>query len=256
MNLDPDSRHAANANHGTRAMELQLDVSSTDNTGVSSDERDKSSGQVGMFHKSAGPRTIRRSCDRCHAQKLKCSGSRVSFSQCLRCQRVGFSCSYSARSARKTAKKSNDLGDLATHKDARNTQRPELPVLDEIDLASLDTSLTMSFDMAQDDLTSSTSSQDWTWWGQPAERYITEQGQRNITISTPKAAPLDFMPLDIGKQVTTESESSSGIGNQRSDLFQSLADLSQSLESVLNRIATAWPEQDIQSCTPLAHSWS
>ena len=244
MNLDLDSCHAGDANNGTGAMELQLDASSTDNTGAPSDERDKSSGPVGIFHKSAGPRTIRRSCDRCHAQKLKCSGSRGSFSQCLRCQRVGLSCSYSARSARK---------------DVRNTQRPELPVLDEIDLASLDTSLTMSFDMAQDRLTSSTSStssQDWTWWGQPVERYLTEQGERNIAISTPKAAPLDFIPLNMDEQVTTQSESSRGVGNQQSDLFQSLADLSQSLESVLNRIATAWPEQDIQSCTQLTHSRS
>src|SRR6266536_4542953 len=150
MNLDLDCRRSADANNGTTATGMQIDVSSnlTDNTGVSPDERDKASGQVGIFHKSAG---LRRSCDRCHAQKLKCSGRRVSFSQCLRCQRMGLSCSYSARSARKTAQKNNDLGvgDLAVHKDVRNTQRPELPVLDEIDLASLDMSSTMSFNMAQ-----------------------------------------------------------------------------------------------------------
>ena len=241
MNLDLDSRHAADANNGNGAMELQLDVSSTDNTRVPSDEWDKSSGQVGIFNIGAGSRTIRRSCDRCHTQKLKCSGGRASSSQCLRCQRVGLSCSYSARS---------------TRKDVRNTQRPELPVLDKIDLASLDTSLTMSFDMAQDGLTSSTSSEDWTWWGQPAEHYLMEQGERNITMPTSKAAPLDFMPLNMDEKVTTESESSRRIGNQRSGLFQSLADLSQSLESVLDSIVTAWPEQDIQSCTQLKHSRS
>ena len=256
MNLDFGSRHAADASYDPEAMELQLEVSGIDNTGVSSDEQNKSSRQVGMFHKSADRRTIRRSCDRCHAQKLKCSASRESSSQCLRCQRVGLSCSYSARSARKTTQKSHHFGYVAAHKDARNTQRPELTVLGEIDLTSLDASLTMSFDMAQDDLISSTSSQDWTWLGQPAERYIREQGERNITISTPKAAPPDFMPLNIDKQVTTESESSRGIGNQRSDLFQSLADLSQNLESVLNRIAIVWLEQDIQNCTPLAYSRS
>ncbi|PMD41856.1 hypothetical protein L207DRAFT_582281 [Hyaloscypha variabilis F] len=108
----------------------------------------------------------------------------------------------------------------------------------------------MSFDITQDSIASSTSSQDWDWWGQPPERYMTEQEERNIRSSTPKDISLDFMPLNIGEQATAQSHSSRVIENLRIDLSQSLVDLSQILEGVLNRMGTAWPELDIQ-CYPI-----
>ncbi|KAE9371691.1 hypothetical protein N431DRAFT_508422 [Stipitochalara longipes BDJ] len=108
----------------------------------------------------------------------------------------------------------------------------------------------MSFDITQDSIASSTSSQDWDWWEQPPECYVTEQEERNSRSSTPKDISLDFMPSNIGEQATAQNQSSRVIENLRIDLFQSLADLSQSLEGVLNRMGTAWPELDIQ-CYPI-----
>ncbi|KAG6004540.1 hypothetical protein E4U54_000524 [Claviceps lovelessii] len=45
-------------------------------------------------------RALRRSCDRCHCQKLKCSTEKGPSGECIRCQRAGLRCVYSARTAR------------------------------------------------------------------------------------------------------------------------------------------------------------
>lgn len=43
-------------------------------------------------------RRLRKSCDRCHQQKLRCAGDKVSRTSCTRCQRLGVECVYSLRS--------------------------------------------------------------------------------------------------------------------------------------------------------------
>ncbi|KAF1848286.1 uncharacterized protein K460DRAFT_403578 [Cucurbitaria berberidis CBS 394.84] len=52
---------------------------------------------------STGGKALRRSCDRCHAQKLKCSGSKDFLAKCERCARAGLDCVYSTRASKKTA---------------------------------------------------------------------------------------------------------------------------------------------------------
>ena len=49
----------------------------------------------------ANGRTLRKSCDRCHQQKLQCVGDKAPLTRCKRCQRAGLKCVYSARSSRK-----------------------------------------------------------------------------------------------------------------------------------------------------------
>ncbi|ETS80407.1 hypothetical protein PFICI_07936 [Pestalotiopsis fici W106-1] len=49
-------------------------------------------------------RTLRRSCDRCHQQKLRCVGSKTSLEACARCQRFGVECVYNPRSSKQTNK--------------------------------------------------------------------------------------------------------------------------------------------------------
>lgn len=228
----------------------------THNTAIPPDSQQKTTAQVENFHKGVG---LRRSCDRCHTQKLKCSRGRALFSQCLRCQRVGLSCSYSARSARKTATRNNELEvtSSAIDKDLRETRAPELPMLDEIELATLDNSLNMSFNIAQDDFMYSISPQDCIWWGQPLERYISEESAASITVSTPNTSTPEFMSrITTNQQVSPASESTSGVEARRSDLFQRITDLSQGLESAFNRIAISWSEQDIQSCKHLSNLYN
>jgi len=50
---------------------------------------------------------LRKSCDRCYAQKLKCSRSDGSPSRCTRCQKAGLRCFYSTRLARQTQKRTS-----------------------------------------------------------------------------------------------------------------------------------------------------
>ena len=47
---------------------------------------------------SADGRTLRKSCDRCYQQKLRCDGDKTALTRCMRCQRAGANCVYSARS--------------------------------------------------------------------------------------------------------------------------------------------------------------
>ncbi|KIW31319.1 uncharacterized protein PV07_02976 [Cladophialophora immunda] len=51
----------------------------------------------------ADGRTLRKSCDRCHQQKLRCVGDKASLTRCKRCQRAGLECVYGARSSKKTS---------------------------------------------------------------------------------------------------------------------------------------------------------
>lgn len=51
-------------------------------------------------------RTLRKSCDRCHQQKLKCVGDKTLMTRCRRCQRGGLECVFGARSS-KAADKCN-----------------------------------------------------------------------------------------------------------------------------------------------------
>ncbi|KAI1119741.1 hypothetical protein F5Y10DRAFT_157290 [Nemania abortiva] len=56
-------------------------------------------------------RTVRKSCDRCHQQKLRCVGSKTSLVPCARCQRVGADCVYSARSSKQQQQLDKSTGE-------------------------------------------------------------------------------------------------------------------------------------------------
>src|SRR4051812_3932416 len=45
-------------------------------------------------------RSLRKSCDRCHQQKLRCVGNKTLRQACARCQHVGAECVYNARSSK------------------------------------------------------------------------------------------------------------------------------------------------------------
>lgn len=56
-------------------------------------------GNVTLRH--AETRSLRKTCDRCYQQKLRCSGNKDPLSQCSRCRKAGLNCVYSARASRK-----------------------------------------------------------------------------------------------------------------------------------------------------------
>jgi hypothetical protein len=52
-------------------------------------------------------RPLRKSFERCHQQKLRCVGDKSSLTRCIRCQRAGLECVYSARSNKQPNKNNN-----------------------------------------------------------------------------------------------------------------------------------------------------
>lgn len=55
---------------------------------------------------NADGRKLRKSCDRCHQQKLRCNRDKRRPTHCLRCQRAGAECVYSVRENKQSAKTS------------------------------------------------------------------------------------------------------------------------------------------------------
>lgn len=63
--------------------------------------------EVAVVQRADG-RTLRKSCDRCYQQKLRCVGDKTSLTRCKRCQRAGLECVYGARSSKNASQCSID----------------------------------------------------------------------------------------------------------------------------------------------------
>ena len=74
---------------------------------VSARNADPDTAGVAVVRRADG-RTLRKSCDRCHQQKLRCVGDKASLTRCKRCQRAGLECVYGARSSKKASQCSID----------------------------------------------------------------------------------------------------------------------------------------------------
>ncbi|RMZ88705.1 hypothetical protein DV736_g4070, partial [Chaetothyriales sp. CBS 134916] len=68
---------------------------------------DPDTAEIAVVRRADG-RTLRKSCDRCHQQKLRCVGDKASLTRCKRCQRAGLECVYGARSSKKASQCSID----------------------------------------------------------------------------------------------------------------------------------------------------
>ncbi|KIW95725.1 uncharacterized protein Z519_04310 [Cladophialophora bantiana CBS 173.52] len=68
---------------------------------------DPGTAEIAIVRRADG-RTLRKSCDRCHQQKLRCVGDKASLTRCKRCQRAGLECVYGARSSKKATQCSID----------------------------------------------------------------------------------------------------------------------------------------------------
>lgn len=67
---------------------------------VSARTADPDTAEVAVVRRADG-RALRKSCDRCHQQKLRCVGDKTSLTRCKRCQRAGLECVYGVRSSKK-----------------------------------------------------------------------------------------------------------------------------------------------------------
>jgi hypothetical protein len=67
---------------------------------VSANSADPGTADIAVVRRADG-RTLRKSCDRCHKQKLRCVADKASSTRCKRCQRAGLECVYGARSNKK-----------------------------------------------------------------------------------------------------------------------------------------------------------
>lgn len=67
-------------------------------------------GNVTLRH--AETQSLRKTCDRCYQQKLRCSGNKQPLSQCSRCRKAGLNCVYSARASRKIPVDSIDYSQI------------------------------------------------------------------------------------------------------------------------------------------------
>ncbi|KAK1779557.1 hypothetical protein QBC45DRAFT_374289 [Copromyces sp. CBS 386.78] len=70
-------------------------------------------------------RSLRKSCDRCHQQKLRCVGNKTSRQACARCQHLGAECVYNARSR----KQANNNKEASRNQNSAPTTEPVTPVL-------------------------------------------------------------------------------------------------------------------------------
>ncbi|EXJ92298.1 hypothetical protein A1O3_00848 [Capronia epimyces CBS 606.96] len=74
---------------------------------VSTRTADPGTAEVAVVRRADG-RTLRKSCDRCHQQKLRCVGDKTSLTRCKRCKTAGLECVYGARSSKKASQCSID----------------------------------------------------------------------------------------------------------------------------------------------------
>ncbi|POS70300.1 hypothetical protein DHEL01_v211310 [Diaporthe helianthi] len=79
-------------------------------------------------------RKVRKSCDRCHQQKLRCSRDQKRPAHCLRCQRAGVECVYSVRESKQSSKRKRNSNDHGSPKPITSTANPPSLAQDEIEV--------------------------------------------------------------------------------------------------------------------------
>lgn len=115
----------------------------------------------------ATDQALRKSCDRCYAQKLKCSKSDASPSRCMRCQRAGLRCFYSTRLARQAPKRrASPLENVIVQKSTRPFRQQPLPSPSAEEHAGFDPMSMVTFDHDSHGLANS------TFYGEVRSEYV------------------------------------------------------------------------------------
>lgn len=175
--------------------------------------------QIGsVISKRDTRRALRKSCDRCHEQKLRCDGSNASLASCQRCQRAGQTCVYSTRSPRQVVRNSN-----TTAKKTESTSGVGI-----VDQSSLEFS----------EFLSSEQGMDWSFIG-------------SLSTVDPALPPGDLIDIQ-GPGTPTSFQFPNATGEAGDDELQgpieSLWRISHDLEEMLQCVTTTLLQQNIQCC--------
>lgn len=199
-------------------------------------------------------RALRKSCDRCHTQKLKCTPGNDANSQCMRCQQAGCKCVYSPR----LPKRSHQRGQITTGLDFKTTaaapiQQNELKTL------------TQAYDAGSDGIDSN-----WVWscsktCNSPdntsaGSEYFDNPSMGMLSASGPNMGIYTSEPDDILAMQIADSALRNGDTNScavaplascgQFELCHNLSCMSQELETIFHSVTTEWPQRNIQTCKP------
>lgn len=221
-------------------------------------------------------RAFRRSCDRCHAQKLKCTGSNANLvrAQCQRCQQAGLRCVYSERLPKRNLHKEAAAGTTRATETSQpmtatsstvfsslaETPPPYCSPPTHIGTSALKETLSEPSAATLQFYDTSINFDDPESFpgGWPQPNTFRDDANSNESSGIPDLG-YDFEgPLDATAPVSpslfdleVEGNSSSGqsnTSNTQRDLFESLSDVSQDLEVILHGVTVEWPKQKILSC--------
>ncbi|KAI1374296.1 hypothetical protein F4677DRAFT_461568 [Hypoxylon crocopeplum] len=174
-------------------------------------------------------RTLRKSCNRCHQQKLRCVGDKTSLTRrCIRCQRAGLDCVYSPRSSNQQNKHSNDNWDNRRTQPLTPTSNP---------LAEIDTIFGPELSYLNDILPRGASSSSGSEVASLANYALPSSQSAStseISMSTPRASP------------NSSTEAAVGLIAAPSDLSGGLANVCQTLEAIFRKVTRDHTKQGTQ----------
>lgn len=197
-------------------------------------------------------RAFRRSCDRCHAQKIKCTGNKevTARAPCQRCQQAGLRCVYSERCPKRKLRQSRAADLVSADPDpCLHMSSPPVPSQS----LPLDVSESHSSNTSRQFL-DPPDSYDWSWTSIGTDEAIDTDCwglsqcdggfscQLEPTLpdlpspfeSTVEKAPLPPVSSDIARAASAQRE-----------LFDDLSAVSQELEAILLAVTVEWPKQEI-----------
>jgi hypothetical protein len=179
---------------------------------------------------------FRRSCDRCHIQKLKCPRSTRSPAQCQRCERAGHKCVYSRRNPRQTTRRQGSASSIAspvTQEGDIQSHQPLMATGHDISLDMLSLGLLSTLDQGDIDPLP-----DWSWQG------FTESALEGFH---DLEDPTSYNPQTTLTSLSTEGEPAT-TACQYHDVFERLSSISKTLEDYIHFLANQWHHKDIQNC--------
>ncbi|KAK6225588.1 Transcription fator mokH [Colletotrichum tabaci] len=177
--------------------------------------------------------SYRRSCDRCHVQKLKCSRNTRSPTQCQRCERAGHKCVYSQRNPRQSTRVKGNASSAARGGAGQSHQLPIQAGGDDASSDKLSPEWPGTLDGDTVDLL-----QEWTWQdftGGPLGEYHDLLGQ---TLYSPQTTST---PLSAKEGTNTATAS------EQQDVFERLSSISKTLEDYVHFLANQWDRKEIQN---------
>lgn len=187
-------------------------------------------------------RALRKSCDRCHEQKLRCDGSNASLASCQRCQRAGQTCVYSTRSPRQVPRNSNAMA-KKTSDAASAYDPPRQAVRQEESTNGAGGIVLDALSLELSDFLASDHDIDWSFSG----------GLSSMDL--PQAPPADLRDLPgPGMPGLPFSHVAGDAGDgELQEPVEDLWRISQALEEMLHCVTRTLRQQNIQRCMLTTH---